>query len=83
MEGRTGSFDNSVIDPHRRFCFGEGALILGVKRRHGFYLYQWFRVELNTWVYRKLSRVTAVSIVLGLEIRSKSGIQFEVRINFR
>jgi len=57
MEGRTGSFDNGVIDR--------------------------FQVEVNSWAYRKLSRVTAVSIVLDLEIRSKSGIQFEMRINFR
>lgn len=44
---------------------------------------QWFQIELNTWTYRKLRRIAAFSILLGLEIHPDSGIQFQMRINFR
>src|SRR5271167_3183877 len=48
-----------------------------------FKLGQGLQIELNAWTDRKLRRVTAVSIVLGLEIHPDIGTQFEMRINFR
>jgi hypothetical protein len=42
-----------------------------------------FQVQLNSWTDCKLMRVTPVSIVLGLEVCPKTGIQFQVRIHFR
>jgi hypothetical protein len=48
-----------------------------------FKLDQGFQIELNAWTYRKLRRISAFSIVLGLEIYPNSRIQFEVRVNFR
>ena len=42
-----------------------------------------FQVELNAWTYRKLRRIAALPIVLGLNVRPNNGIQFEIPINFR
>src|SRR5882724_535072 len=44
---------------------------------------QGFHIKLNAWTYRKLVRSAAVSIVLGLQVHTNSGIQFEMRVNFR
>jgi hypothetical protein len=47
-----------------------------------FKLDQGFQIELNAWTDRKLRRIAAFSIVLGLEIYPNSRIQFEMRVNF-
>lgn len=49
--------------------------VVQIKSRHVLKLDQRLQIELKARTYRKLSRVTAVSVVLGFEIRPKHGIE--------